>query len=74
MALSGIPALVDGLVSGLTGIRSSSGPRARGVEAVDGASGQSTTGDSRSQRQYVNVEGRVLDRAAPRGTYLNITA
>ena len=73
MALSGIPALVDGLVSGIGALRGS-GPRVRGVEAVDGASGQSAPGDSRAQRQYVNVEGRVLDRAAPRGTYLNITA
>ena len=74
MAANGIPAIVDGVVSGLNALRGAGGPRVRGIQAVEGASGQSAAGDSALQRNFVNVDGQVLDRNAPRGTYLNITA
>lgn len=72
---NGIPAIVDGLVSGLTALRTSGTVRQRNGAAVGGgASGQSDNADGRPQRQLVNVEGQVLDRTAPRGTYVNILA
>lgn len=74
MALGGIPAIVDGLVSGLNALRGSGAPRTRSVQMTADSAGQGGVGDRRAQQQYVNVEGQVLDRTAPRGTYLNITA
>jgi hypothetical protein len=68
--------LSSGAVSGFSGNRTIDGTaQSRSAVSVSGTSGQGVGRrevPDRGNRQTVNFEGKVLNRAAPRGTYLNI--
>jgi len=72
--------LSSGAVAGFTGNRTIDGAaQPRSAVSASGTAGQGANGGvgrrevpDRSNRQTVNFEGKVLNRAAPRGTYLNI--
>ena len=76
----GVSRLSSGVVAGFSGNRTIDGTaQSRSAVSVSGASGQGANGGvgrrevpDRANRQTVNFEGKVLNRAAPRGTYLNI--
>jgi len=68
--------LSSGAVAGFTGNRTIDGAaQPRSAVSVSGTAGQGVgrrEAPDRSSRQTINFEGKVLNRAAPRGTYLNI--
>jgi len=68
--------LASGAVAGFTGNRTIEGAaQSRSAVSVSGTAGQGVGRrevPDRANRQTVNFEGKVLNRAAPRGTYLNI--
>jgi len=68
--------LSSGAVAGFSGNRTIDGAaQSRSAVSVSGTAnggvGRREVPD-RSNRQTVNFEGKVLNRSAPRGTYLNI--
>lgn len=80
MAGSGISKVMSSAVPGMSGVSNAAaaGARQRAPKAVE-TTGQSVAQHRSKQhsapaRQVVNVEGKMLDRNAPRGTYLNIVA
>ncbi len=76
MADNGISNIIDSALSGLSGARNAAPARQRQSRPTGGA-GQDEV-KQRSSRSYtppqqaVNLDGKILDRTAPRGTYLNI--
>ncbi|GEM_PF-2688658 len=68
--------LSSGAVSGFSGNRTIDGTaQSRSSVSVSGTAGQGVGRrevPDRSNRQTIDFEGRQLNRAAPRGTYLNI--
>ena len=73
--------LSSGAVAGFTGQRTIDGTaQSRSAISVSGGAGPNGANGGvgrrevpdRANRQTVNFEGKVLNRAAPRGTYLNI--
>ena len=72
----GVSRLSGGAVSGFSGNRTIDGTaQSRSAVSVSGSSGRGVSrrdGSDGSDRQTVNFAGKVLNRAAPRGTYLNI--
>ena len=68
--------LSSGAVSGFSGNRTIDGTaQSRSAVSVSNSSGRGVgrrDGSDGSNRQTINFEGKVLNRAAPRGTYLNI--
>jgi len=65
-----------GLVPGTTGQRQPvSGSQTRSAVSVSNSAGQGVGRrevPNQGQRNIVNLDGKQLNRAAPRGTYLNI--
>jgi hypothetical protein len=74
MADNGISKVMSGTVASLPGQRSveSAQQRASRSVAAAGQGGVGREAPAAGRRQWVNMDGKVLDRAAPRGTYLNI--
>jgi hypothetical protein len=73
-AQGGVSRVSSGLVPGTSGQRTIDGTaqsRAAVSTNTSQGAGRREVPDSRS-RQLINFEGKVLNRAAPRGTYLNI--
>jgi hypothetical protein len=68
--------LAGGAVSGFSGQRTIDGTsQSRSAVSASSTGGQGVGRrevPDRSNRQTINFEGKVLNRAAPRGTYLNI--
>jgi hypothetical protein len=68
--------LSSNAVTGFSGNRTIDGTASsRSAISVSNTGGQGVgrrEAPDRSNRQTVNFEGKVLNRAAPRGTYLNI--
>jgi len=71
----GVSRVAGGMVPGLSGQRPVDGSQSRSAVSISGTAGQGVgrreTPNSGS-RNLVNFEGKVLNRTAPRGTYLNI--
>ena len=68
--------LSSGAVAGFSGNRTIDGTaQSRSAVSISGTAGQGVGRrevPDRGNRQTVSFEGKVLNRAAPRGTYLNI--
>ncbi len=75
-AQGGVSRVSSGMVPGTSGNRTIDGTaQSRAATSVPNSTSQGVgrreVPDARS-RQVVNFEGKVLNRSAPRGTYLNI--
>jgi len=72
----GVSRVAGGMVPSLSGQRSvQQGSQAKSAVSVSGTAGQGVGRrevPNGGNRQLVNLDGKVLNRAAPRGTYLNI--
>ncbi len=72
----GVSRLSGGAVSGFTGQRTIDGTsQSRSAVSVSSSSGTGVgrrEAPTRSPSQTVNFAGKVLNKTAPRGTYLNI--
>ena len=72
----GVSRLSGGAVSGFSGNRTIEGAsQSRSAVSVSNSSGQGVgrrEAPDRSAGQSVNFAGKVLNKTAPRGTYLNI--
>ncbi len=78
MADNGISKVIDTVSPGVAGPRNAAAARQRQSRPMaTGGAGQDGV-NQRSSRSYVppqqvvNLDGKILDRSAPRGTYLNI--
>ena len=71
-----IARLSAGVTPGITGQRPAvNGSQTRSALSVSNTSGQGVSRrevPNQGQRNFVNLDGKQLNRAAPRGTYLNI--
>ena len=76
MADQGIARLSSGMVSGTSGQRQAvSSSQSRSAISVSGSAGQGVGRrevPNQGNRNLLNLDGKQLNRAAPRGTYLNI--
>ena len=71
-----IARVASGVVPGVSGQRQAvNGSQPRSANSVAGTAGQGAgrrdLADG-ANRNFVNLDGKALNRAAPRGTYLNI--
>lgn len=72
MAVDGISRLIDNLATGLTQLGSAT-RQSRSPFQADSGGGNDQADYLSRPRQLINVDGVVLDRNAPRGTYVDIT-